>query len=90
MAVATLPRPPPAVHACLRAASSLEWQVCAATGRLPGQGSSTIRFAYAPKRLPYARIGLCTGYVPNGCYSEVAARAAQASRLTQASCPAWL
>lgn len=30
---------------------NLEWQVCAAQGRLPGQGGRKIRFSYAPKEM---------------------------------------
>ena len=49
---------------------NLEWQVCAAMGRLPGQQTPTIIFAQAPSSLdaegdrPLAR---CGGYSPQGC-----------------------
>ena len=49
----------------------MEWQICAAKGALPGQLSSTIRFAYAPKNLEpeggLKPIGSCDGYTPAGC-----------------------
>jgi len=49
---------------------NLEWQVCAAMGRLPGQQTPTIVFARAPNTLdaegtrPLAH---CGGYSPQGC-----------------------
>jgi len=48
---------------------NLEWQVCAAKGQLPGQGSNTIRFARAPRTLDPKggtgkRLGACSGWVP--------------------------
>ena len=49
---------------------NLEWQVCAALGRLPGQRTPTIIFARAPNSLdaegerPLAH---CGGYSPQGC-----------------------
>jgi len=50
---------------------NVEWQVCAAKGTLPGQGSRKIRFAYAPKLLEPESgpkpIGNCDGYMPAGC-----------------------
>ena len=51
--------------------ANFQWQVCAAKGRLSGQGSPTIRFAHAPKDLDPFRgnhaLGSCTGYAPAGC-----------------------
>ena len=50
---------------------NFEWQLCAAKGQLPGQGSSTIRFAFAPRHLKatngWRSIGGCEGYAPAGC-----------------------
>ena len=50
---------------------NLEWQVCAALGRLPGQGSRTIRFATEPGGLILAEgphpFGRCRGHSPKGC-----------------------
>ena len=46
---------------------NVEWQVCAAMGRLNGQGGDSIRFAYAPKDLRGDGIGGCQGYAPRGC-----------------------
>ena len=46
---------------------NLEWQTCAAQGKLPGQGGSTIKFAKAPQTLDMARnqrLGMCSGWVP--------------------------
>ena len=47
---------------------NLEWQVCAATGRLPGQRAdgSQIRFSYPPSKLPRATrpLGSCSGWRP--------------------------
>lgn len=54
--------------------TNLEWQICAARGRLPGQGGRDIRFAYAPGRLEPTGggrpIGSCTGYHPAGCWDD--------------------
>ena len=54
---------------------NLEWQTCAALGKLPGQGtkldgtfSRTIKFAKAPNTLELVRnnrLGVCSGWVPN-------------------------
>jgi len=48
---------------------NLEWQVCAATGKLPGQGSNVILFARAPNSLdpddPNKPLGQCRGWVPD-------------------------
>ena len=50
---------------------NFEWQMCAALGQLPGQGSRTIRFAYAPGALEaftgWRPLGSCTGWHPRGC-----------------------
>lgn len=54
---------------------NLEWQTCAAMGRLPGQGvgrgGNVLRFAKAPRNLqPFTGekvIGGCYGYHPEGC-----------------------
>jgi len=49
---------------------NLEWQVCAAQGRIPGQGGTAIIFAKAPKTLDYSpqseRLGMCTGWSARG------------------------
>ena len=49
---------------------NLEWQMCAALGKLPWQGSRNIIFAHAPKDMD-TRGGRgfdqCHGYQPNGC-----------------------
>ena len=50
---------------------NFEWQMCAAAGKLPGQGGPTIRFAHAPGALevnggPHP-LGSCNGYHPSGC-----------------------
>ena len=56
------------VHTTLCAA---QWQVCAAKGNLPGQGSDTIIFSYAPKDLQLHGgiypLGGCNSYAPRGC-----------------------
>ena len=47
---------------------NLEWQTCAAQGKLPGQGDSTIKFAKAPRTLDLVRnnrLGVCSGWVPS-------------------------
>ena len=54
---------------------NLEWQTCAALGKLPGQGtkldgtfSRTIKFAKAPNTLELVRnnrLGVCSGWVPS-------------------------
>eukprot|EP00908_Phaeocystis_cordata_P021789 Transcript_4176.p1 GENE.Transcript_4176~~Transcript_4176.p1 ORF type:complete len:493 (-),score=73.84 Transcript_4176:23-1297(-) len=47
---------------------NLEWQACAAQGKLPGQGGSSIVFAKAPNTLDLSRsnrLGVCSGWVPN-------------------------
>ena len=49
---------------------NLEWQLCAAMGKLPGQQTPTIIFAKAPSELDYLGdrpLGRCGGYSPNGC-----------------------
>ena len=48
---------------------SLEWQVCAAKGLLPGQGSQEIKFGYQPSSLrpdgaTGKPLGQCHGWVP--------------------------
>ena len=46
---------------------NLEWQTCAAQGKLPGQGGSAIKFAKAPHTLELVRnnrLGVCSGWVP--------------------------
>jgi len=47
---------------------TLEWQICAARGQLPGQGAPLIRFAVAPKDLdmldPSRPFGQCSGWHP--------------------------
>ena len=48
---------------------NFEWQLCAAMGKLPGQGSTMIRFAVAPRGLQIdgpRGLGSCGGYVPLG------------------------
>jgi hypothetical protein len=44
-------------------------QMCAASGRLPGQGLATLRFATAPKQLQLHNgdrpLGRCGGWVPS-------------------------
>jgi len=54
---------------------NLEWQTCAAQGKLPGQGTKydgtrdrTIKFAKAPGTLELVRnnrLGVCSGWVPS-------------------------
>ena len=49
---------------------NLEWQTCAAQGRLPGQGSAGIRFAKAPRTLDATGssgkpFDGCCGWLPN-------------------------
>ena len=49
---------------------NLEWQTCAAQGRLPGQGSAGIRFAKAPRTLDATGssgkpLDGCCGWLPN-------------------------
>jgi len=49
---------------------NVEWQLCAALGRLPGQGSDTIIFARAPNTLftdGDRSLGTCGGFAPRGC-----------------------
>ena len=55
---------------------NLEWQLCAAMGKLPGQRSPTIIFAHAPHLLDTRGggpvwdprpLGQCGGWAPNGC-----------------------
>ena len=51
---------------------NLEWQMCAAMGRLPGQTSPTVYFARAPKTLDTTArggrpLGTCGGWAPMGC-----------------------
>lgn len=57
---------------------NLEWQTCAAQGKLPGQGGVGMRFAYAPMDLDLnayggagKELGHCRGwkpdYMPQGC-----------------------
>ena len=48
---------------------NLEWQVCAAKGLLPGQGSEAIKFGYQPSKLRPdgglgKPLGQCHGWVP--------------------------
>ena len=55
--------------------ANYEWQVCAAMGLLPGQGSRTIMFAYEPRDLntetgPHP-LGACNSWAPAGCESGV-------------------
>ncbi len=51
-----------------------EWQLCSAMGRLPGQGSPTIRFAFAPGALrpdgDWKALGSCNGWHPRGCFDD--------------------
>jgi hypothetical protein len=51
--------------------ANLEWQVCAAKGWLPGQGSNAIKFAYEPRDLNIDSgvhpLGACNSYAPAGC-----------------------
>ena len=53
---------------------NVEWQVCAAKGTLPGQGSRKIKLARAPRSLAVSghgnpALGSCPpdGYHPQGC-----------------------
>jgi len=49
---------------------NLEWQMCAAMGKLPGQRSQTIIFAKAPRTLDAngnRALNRCGGYSPQGC-----------------------
>jgi hypothetical protein len=52
---------------------NFEWQLCAAKGTLPGQGSKHITFAGAPKDLLISGwdakhpLGSCNSYAPRGC-----------------------
>ena len=49
---------------------NLEWQMCAAMGKLPGQTTPTVIFAKAPKELDTTRhrpLGRCGGWAPKGC-----------------------
>jgi len=44
---------------------NLEWMVCAAQGKVPGQGDDrVIRFAKAPNTLELSGLGQCRGWVP--------------------------
>ena len=47
---------------------NLEWQVCAANGKLPGQGGRTIQFSFAPKYMDgnaqNHNLGHCGGWHP--------------------------
>jgi len=53
---------------------NVEWQTCAARGSLPGQGSNTIMFSFAPKDLQLrggeSPLGSCNSYAPQGCPYE--------------------
>ena len=56
--------------------ANLEWQACAAMGRVPGQRSPRIVFASAPGEVDLDGIedeqpalGACTGHAPYGCGS---------------------
>lgn len=53
---------------------NFEWQLCAALGRLPGQGTRIIRFAFAPKNLQdqgnWKPLGDCQGWHPRGCWND--------------------
>ena len=46
---------------------NLEWQVCAALGRLPGQRTPRVEFADAPGSVETSRLGICGGDHPQGC-----------------------
>lgn len=57
---------------CVQVCRNLEWQVCAASGKLAGQRGATLIFAFPPGELePHGHrrppIGSCTGYHPRGC-----------------------
>ena len=52
---------------------NLEWQVCAAQGKLPGQGSSEIKFSRAPSTLQPGGgsgkpVGRCCGWTPENMH----------------------
>ena len=53
---------------------NFEWQLCAAQGLLPGQGGTSMRFAFAPNNLEvrtgFKPLGSCTGYHPRGCGNQ--------------------
>jgi len=49
---------------------NFEWQICAAQGRIPGQGGRTLIFSKAPKELDFfasPRLGHCKGWSPINC-----------------------
>lgn len=49
---------------------NLEWQMCAAMGKLPGQRSPSVIFAKAPRELNTRvgrGLGRCGGWAPHGC-----------------------
>ena len=57
-------------HAGYNSCRNLEWQMCAAMGRLPGQRTPTLIFAQAPSTLDaegWRPLGRCGGYSPQGC-----------------------
>lgn len=61
-------RPPSRVE--YNVCRNLEWQVCAAKGRLPGQGGRTIKFAIPPGRkngLKHRPLAGCHGWTPTRC-----------------------
>ena len=82
-----------------RCAGNLEWQVCAAKGKLPYQGSKKMIFAVAPSELDPSGatgkpLGQCKGWVPGrrpqgGIYGyatdDVRLEAGSNSRSTQAT-----
>ena len=43
---------------------NLEWQICAANGLVPGQGSRIMKFAKAPNTLDVSHLGECHGWGP--------------------------
>lgn len=53
--------------------TNLEWQACAAMGRVPGQQTPRIVFATPPKEVDLRggdgqpALGACTGHAPYGC-----------------------
>ena len=52
------------------ARAAVEWQMCAAMGKLPGQRSPTVIFAKAPSTLNTRvgrPLGRCGGWAPHGC-----------------------
>ena len=52
---------------------NFEWQVCAAYGRIPGQGDRRIIFSKAPKSLDFLhspRLGQCSGWSPIDCRGQ--------------------